>query len=196
MVDRKTFDLTTMNLNSLDGADKDPEVSFEPLSTATLDEVVACAKKVFPWDRQEIERHYRYSLEPDKYKAELAAENIESLSYWSVTRGKKIIGLTGLYREIDDPEGRVSIGWFGIDPDERSGGMGRAAVATLLWTVQKAREEGYTKLHFWGTDVPGEGASQTIYDRLGFFVTGTEAKPDKGYVVTHREKDLLKPDRL
>jgi GNAT superfamily N-acetyltransferase len=180
-----------MGLNTpSDTPDRDPKISFEPLSAATLDEALALVKNVFPWDIQDAEQHYRYSLEPDKYKQEIAALNIESLRYWVLIRSNKIVGVTGLYREISDPVGRVSVGWYGVDPPAHGQGMGRAL---LEWTVQKAREEGYQKLHIWSTDYFAEAPAQEVYEKMGFLVTQTEVKPEEGYTVIHREKDLSEP---
>jgi GNAT superfamily N-acetyltransferase len=92
------------------------------------------------------------------------------LEYWQVflLRAKsQIIGVSGLYRQLDMPSHVCWLGWFAIRPQFRRQGFGTAAIHQLC---DAARTAGSTELWVY-TDLHDDVA-RSFYTSLGFEVLG------------------------
>lgn len=108
--------------------DQREELPFmiEPLSYMTLKEAERLRDNTFD-DIEDIEKALlQASLNTSLYKKSLEKNDISMISYW-VARdrvSKKVIGLTGLYTEVDD-ERNCWLGWFCVDETYRGKGFGK-----------------------------------------------------------------------
>ena len=104
--------------------------------------------------------------EPDSYWTEMERSVTEPGRHvmFLAEEGSRAIGLAfGIRR----PDGIAHLGGMWVDPQARKGGTGRAlGQAVIDW----ARGEGVPRIDLWVTE--GNAVAQTLYERLGFVVTG------------------------
>jgi GNAT superfamily N-acetyltransferase len=117
---------------------------------------------------------------PTAFGRTLAEALAEPDSYWtemerSVTEpGRHVMFLAedgpraiGVAFGIRRPDGIAHLGGMWVDPGARKRGFGRRLGQSVIdW----ARVEGFPHLDLWVTD--GNSAARTLYERLGFVVTG------------------------
>lgn len=149
---------------------KSARVKLRPLSKERLPDAIAAAQRIFtePADTKAIARDYEMSLNPEMHQEELAENGFNSLKYWFVNKTKKsgeIVGITGLETRLGDPEDMAWLGWFGVVPEARGKGFGRAI---LKKTIAKARSIGFERLRLWTTAAPSEIAAQDMYEDFDF----------------------------
>ncbi|MBI2068852.1 MAG: GNAT family N-acetyltransferase [Candidatus Yanofskybacteria bacterium] len=166
-------------------------LKFEPLSERNIEEATELAHSVFPEDAKKERKPgdaYRASLEPRKYLDFYKQEgyNLLLLEYYIAREpSDKIAGVTGFYQRDIDPKDIAWLGWYCVDPQFRGKGYGREI---LEWTIDKAKEKGFTVLKLWTTTDPNEAAAQILYEKLGFTVVREE--DSEGYRTLYREKKL------
>ncbi|MBX4198337.1 GNAT family N-acetyltransferase [Candidatus Parcubacteria bacterium] len=161
------------------------KLSFEPLSADTLQEALALAKTIFPYDYEKLEEAYYSSINPD----DAGWQKRRMLKYFAVKDEEtgRIIAITGLYNWKVHAEDEVWLGWFGVSPNMRGQGIGKRV---LEWTMQKAREKGYKKFRLWTTDDKGEQDAQKLYDDMGMSIYKQEKNTEKEYTTLYREINL------
>lgn len=100
---------------------------IEPLSAQKLREAEQLRDSIFK-DIDEIEKlNLAASLDREKYRDIYIKNEIDTMKYW-IARDKQslqIIGLTGIYKEVEDDERECWLGWFCIKKDYRRLGFGR-----------------------------------------------------------------------
>lgn len=169
---------------------KTPKITFEPLSDELLKEAIKVANSVFLNDvnrEENPELSYRAGLHPEKHKEDIERFKFKSLQHWAAVTKKKIVGVTGLYRLLDDPADRVWLDWYCISPKKRKHGYGHAV---LDFTINEAKEQGYEKMRLWTTDDPNEVAAQKLYESYEFNIIGEDKNPNDDYTRIIREKVL------
>lgn len=164
-------------------------LALRPLSRAALAEAITLANRIFPDDIDSAEAPaavYTASLEPDAYREEIKAASIRTLSYWVLPDYTgTLVGFTGLYTRLGDDPTVAWLGWFGVAPEARGRGLGRAILES---TIAIAVARGFTALRLYTTDSPNEAVAQKLYEKLGFKVTRTER--GEGFTTLYREKNL------
>ncbi len=100
---------------------------IEPLSIWTLKEAEQLRDSVFK-DIDKIEKlNLVASLDKEKYRDIYIKNEIKTMKYW-IARDKQslqIVGLTGIYTEIEDDKNECWLGWFCIKKNFRGLGYGK-----------------------------------------------------------------------
>ncbi len=87
-----------------------------------------------------------------------------SIKYYLVYYEEEVIGITGIYSYPKSFPNDAWVGWFGIKKEYRNCGFGRA---TLDWTINKAKEEGYKTIRLY-TDSEANKKAVELYKQMGF----------------------------
>jgi GNAT superfamily N-acetyltransferase len=167
-------------------------MNIAPLSEENLEETIELAHKVFPLDAagdNPPERGFRKSLSNEaNLKSWKGSEHVLSrLNYWVLLDEKdKVIGVTGLYGDKETPE-EVWLAWFCLDPEARGHGLGRKL---LEWTLDKARQEGYSIFNLYTSTDPNEAAAQKLYESLGLEIVKKEKDPESSHNILYRQLKL------
>jgi len=125
--------------------------------------------------------NYIKKIEQDTLDASLDRKNyikcyknneINFMKYYVLENNdNKIIGLTGIYNEIEDEDDMCWIGWFCIDNNYRNLGLGKKL---LDFSINKAKELNNKFLHLYTYDSKEFEAAINIYKKYGF----VQYKPD------------------
>lgn len=163
------------------------ELNIKPLSEEYLDEAIELNRKVFPLDGDTPETAFRVSLDPETYEKMYEKWKTKKLNYFVLLNGEnKVIGTTGIYCQKETPE-IAWLGWYCIDPNYRNKGFGSKL---LEWSINKAKSEGYTKMHLYTSDMPSEEEAQKLYDKFGFKKYDEEIAYGGKYKKIYKERDL------
>ena len=162
-----------------------------PLSKKYLDQTIQLAQEIFPGDAEHFwnpDRSFKFSLrlidDPGLWKE----RNLDKIGYWIVLNDvDEVVGVTGLYRTNEDPEGLVWLGWYCVRADQRGKGLGRKL---LEWTIEKAKSEGFKILKLYTSTDPNEARAQELYEKMGFKLIGEEQEKDEKYKTLYRERVL------
>ena len=150
------------------------------------------AHKVFPLDvagDNPPERGFRKSLSNEaNLKSWKGPERVLfRLNYWVLLdETNKVIGVTGLYA-FKETLDEVWLAWYCLDPEVRGQGLGRKL---LLWTMDKARLEGYSIFKLYTSTDPNEAAAQKLYESLGLKVVKEEKDSESPYNIMYRQVKL------
>jgi GNAT superfamily N-acetyltransferase len=124
-----------------------------------LDEAISLVETIFPY--KEDQKIARINL------IESLSLNNSGKSYWvAVNRNGKIIGLTGLYLDLEDKK-TVWLGWFGVHPEQRRQGIGSFL---LGYTIKEATRRGFAKLTIYTSTAKNERAAHKVYELYGFAI--------------------------
>ena len=157
-------------------SDKD-KFPIQPLTPEFLSEATTLLHSVFPDDAVIPEDNPGYafaaSLEPEKYKKIYVRDDLLFLRYFVMLDNitHKVIGTTGLYKHTTDPKDLVWLGWYCIDPAYRGKGLGSYL---LQWTIDLAKDEGYSVLKLYTSDDSYHDIAQKVYEEFEFTETGRE----------------------
>ncbi len=168
-------------------------MNIVPLSKENIEETIKLAHKIFPLDAASdnpLERGFRKSLSNEaNLKSWKGPEHVLArLNYWVLLDEKtdKVIGVTGLYGFKEFPK-EVWLAWFCLDPEARGQGLGRKL---LEWTMNKAKEEGYSIFKLYTSSDPNEAAAQKLYESVGLKIVKTEKDSEGQYDIMYREREL------
>ncbi len=100
---------------------------IEPLSKKHLGEAMRLQHLVFPAMSDTEKLSLPASLSKARYEDIYTKESIKSMQYWVAIDPdtSHIIGLTGLYNEINDSEDECWLGWFFVNNKYRGKGYGK-----------------------------------------------------------------------
>jgi RimJ/RimL family protein N-acetyltransferase len=166
-------------------------MKIKPLSEKNIAEATALLHVIFPDDAKNEnppEKGFEASLHPETHKGYWDKYLLTRLKYWVAIDEQtgRVIGTTGLYERSDSPQGTVWLGWYALDPAERGRGLG---AELLQWTIDKAKDEGHTKLRLYTSTHSNEATAQKLYEKLGFRIVGEEPETN-GVKVIYREREL------
>lgn len=88
------------------------------------------------------------------------------LDYFVAIVDGKVVGTTGLYAFKSRPD-EVWVGWYGVAAEFRGNGYGERI---FQWTVDAARNQGFSGARLWTTSHPDYKAATIVYERHGFTV--------------------------
>jgi len=171
------------------------------LSEENLPQASKLAERVFSYLLPSAVRPdacFRASLDPTKLdelnrkidgESEAEKRLAPQLQYWIATLRGRIVGVTGLYRTVDDNPDVRWLGWFCLDdsPEVRGQGFGDELIQ---FTIDQARREGTKILRIETSDVPEEQIAQKVYEKAGFRIASTEPHPSHGHNWIIRERNL------
>jgi GNAT superfamily N-acetyltransferase len=173
------------------GEGETESVFLEALSSETFGEAVALANSVFPESisiPENPETEYRISLSPDQYGTEARQLGLDAQKHWVARKRRNVVGLTGLQHQAGDAPNIAWLGWFCLHPSVRGRNLGKRL---LEWTVDTAREEGYTVLRLITTDLESQAKAQVLYEKLGFRIVDPDRQyhtQPSGYKLIYRER--------
>jgi len=139
---------------------------IEQLSSTTLKEAEKLRDDTFE-DIEEMERDLlRASLDNIQYKKCLENNDITMISYWIARDkfSKKVVGLTGLYTEIDDEE-NCWLGWFCVDKTYRGKGLGKRL---LQFAEEQARFLKKETMHIYTYNSRKYARAIEMYKQFGY----------------------------
>ena len=153
---------------------------IEPLSPKSLDETEKLRDKIFDDLSDDEKKILKASLDSKQNLNVYLVNGIKSASYWIVRDSKtlKIIGLTGLYEELEDDENGCWLGWFCIDEKYRGKKYG---IELLNFSIEKAKEMGKKVLNIYSYNVKKHHSAICMYKNNGFIeyeVKNTKYKRD------------------
>lgn len=162
-----------------------------PLSEKNLEDAIALAHMVFKTDVESgnpPEMGFRASLDTQWKKKLLAKnQNIKDLTYFLlVDEYEKVIGTTGFYTHINEPD-VVWLGWFCVNSEYRGQKLGEYL---LKWSIEKAKEQGYSILRLYTSTEPNEAIAQKLYEKMGFQIVGIEKEEKDEYTTLYKELKL------
>ncbi len=138
------------------------DLSFEPLTRENISQALELASAVFPHNKEAVKSAYKDSLN----SASERMKQRRMLEYFAVTdrHTGKIVAITGLYNQTQQPPEEAWLGWFCVDINERGRGIGRK---TLEWTIDRARTKGYRLFRLYTSTDPNEAEAQHLYESMG-----------------------------
>jgi len=163
---------------------------IEPLSSGTLEEAKKLVNKVFPLQTEEenSDKWLTFSLEQREKNQDAGREYSNKPGYWVFLKGKKVVGIIGLYEYGRNAKNVSWLGWFCVDPAFRKRGIGSEL---LEYAIAAAKKSGKKRLRLYTTNDPNEADAQKLYEKYGFLVTKKNAGKRGKYTVFHRELVLV-----
>ncbi len=159
------------------------KLTFDLVTKDNIQQSLIVLKDIFPNDYIQAEGHYHDFI--DKQSAIWKEERF--WEYFLVKDSNKCVGLTGLYNSRNQNIDEVWCGWYGVVPDERGRGLGRAI---LDWTIDRARVLGYKKFRLWTTTDDSEKKAQNLYEKVGLNIYNRERFEDSNLQRLYREINL------
>jgi len=153
---------------------------IEPLSYFTLTEAENLRDSIFKDIDRDEKQLLKASLFPKGNKDIFQSNDIKTAYYWVVRENisAKIIGLTGIYTEVEDDNEDCWLGWFCIDDRYREKGFGKKLLAFSIEMVQKMDKK---VLHIYTYDIKKHSRAIEMYKKYGFVeyqVKDTKYKKD------------------
>lgn len=163
-----------------------------PLVTETLDQAVRLVTTVFPpeYEEESSTDELQASLDPATHREFLVRSGITTVRYWTAMRGKKLVGIIGLYTCEKDEQEADWLGWFCVAESSRKRGIG---TKLLLFAIELAKRRGKLFLRLYTTDDADELDAHRLYERYGFKVFRKKpwtAFPELGLTEIFYELDL------
>jgi ribosomal protein S18 acetylase RimI-like enzyme len=166
-----------------------PHIQPVPLSRYYIGNAIKAAEAVFPDEigtDAEPYKMFTASLDPDSYRVMwLDPVKVQELNYWLLTKDDDVQAFSGLYHRVGEHPDKLWLGWFGVIPNLRGQGYGKAL---LRWTISRAKVQGGRSLSLYTSDVDNEIAAQSLYDKFGFETYKTE--PKDGYTLIYKRLKL------
>ncbi|WP_286336626.1 GNAT family N-acetyltransferase [Hydrogenimonas cancrithermarum] len=140
---------------------------IEPLSFLTLREAEDLRDRVFTDIDEDEKRLLRVSLSPGESKEILETNDIRTLHYWVARENisAKIIGLTGIYTEVEDDQEDCWLGWFCIDDPYRGKSFGEKL---LEFSIELAQDMNKKTLYIYTYDIKKHSRAIKMYKAYGF----------------------------
>lgn len=159
---------------------KDFNVYIEPLSFHNLYEAELLRDSIFKDIDKKEKPLLKASLDYKKYADVYKQNDMRSSIYWVLKdrKSSKIIGLTGLYTEVEDEENECWLGWFCVDEKYRGKKYGKEL---FDFTIQKAISKDKNILHIYTYDSKKYQPAICMYKNNGFkpySVKNTKYKKD------------------
>lgn len=160
---------------------------IEPLSRETLEDAKRLANAVFPLQtkNERSDKWLTYSLGQKEKKT---GKVNDAFGYWVYLKGKKVIGIIGLYEYGPSAKTVSWLGWFCVDPAFRKRGIGSEL---LEYAISKAKAAGKKALKLYTTDDPNEADAQKLYEKYGLVIVKKNAGKRGKYTIFHRQVALI-----
>ena len=163
--------------------------TIEPLSRMTLKEAEKLRDSIFDDDIEDIEKDLLLaSLNITHYKKILENNDLTALTYWVAKESvsKRVIGLTGIYTEIDDKE-NCWLGWFCVDKLYRKNGFGKKL---LEFSIEQAAKMEKKYLYLYTYNSKKFQTAIQLYNKYEF--QEFQEKSSKNKLELYFKKDLIK----
>jgi len=155
-------------------------VTIVPLTRENLPAAVAAGKDGFRygWPFLNPARDFKASLDPLAQAARAGSMDptVEmNARYWlAVDKDGKVLGTTGLYETGRDKSEAAWMGWMSVRDAYRGQGIGKRLVD---FSIDQAKADGKQYLRLYTSTYKGEAAAQSLYDREGIKLVGSEDHP-------------------
>ena len=139
---------------------------IEPLSYETLKEAENLRDNVFNDIEENEKLVLKASLNPEQNQDIYLSNELKNTTYWVALdkETSKVIGLSGLYQEIEDDKDSCWLGWFCIDKKCRGKKYGKAL---FDFSIKKAQES-YKTMHIYSYDIKKYQQAINMYKSYGF----------------------------
>lgn len=153
---------------------------IEPLSHKTLNQAINLANRVFPDQRKNLSENASIILTGSLYQNNLLYKfifrfimKITDVNYWIAVNeiDNKVIGITGLYCDIQDREKAYWLEYTCVDPDFRGQGIGGKLVDSA---IEKAIRAGKKFLRLYTSNNSELFIAQILYEKKGFRIIAKE----------------------
>lgn len=174
------------------------DIKIVPLSKENLPGAIKAAREGFGYAHGLVnpKRDLMASLKLDGAASVAAGPRAELNSkYFVATDGKgNVLGTTGLYQTPRDASDSLWVGWMSVRPAFRGKGIGDSL---MQFTIDEARKDGAQNLRLYTSTTKGELAAQSLYEKHGLKVVGSEKHdlPIPGLKYLYRELKL-KPSEI
>jgi GNAT superfamily N-acetyltransferase len=155
---------------------QEEKIKIAPLTDNTLKDATSLRDSIFddidPLDIKTL----KASLNPKKYKKWFKDIELIKLNYWlAIDKTNNVMGMVGLYNEIEDNKDMCWLGWFCVDPKHREQGVGKKL---LEFSIARAKQENKKYLHLYTQDLPEYRSAIKMYKEYGFKFYEPEEKDD------------------
>ena len=164
-------------------------IRIKPLSEATLEDTCRMAVAIFDDEVEAPDIEIRASLEQKDYTEGFTGHRVMRNDYWTaLDHQNRVTGFIGLYEQEIDSQEAAWIGWFGVHPDCRGEGIGKAL---LDFVFREAEKRGRKFLRVYSSTYFAEKEALEMYRRRGFIVTSAEPyAPDPSLTILYLEKKI------
>lgn len=141
------------------------KIFIESLSEINFNESLTLRDKLFPNLNKLEQETLKASIDNSKIKI-LEELGITMIKYWIAkdTESNKVLGIVGLYSEIDDIND-VWLGWYGVSENARGLGIGKEL---LKFAIKEANTINKNKLKLYTTKDIEYKAARDLYEKFGF----------------------------
>jgi ribosomal protein S18 acetylase RimI-like enzyme len=142
------------------------DIQIHALNDSNLHQATTLRDSVFKGLDMYEQRTLRASLHPDKYIV-YKKLGIDHLAYWvaSNPQSSDVLGLVGLYTQVDDEDGMVWLGWYCVDPQYRGHKIGSKL---LEFAITEAKLQNKQYLHLYTTADDEYATARKQYEKIGF----------------------------
>jgi len=156
------------NIECISRSQKVPLPFFiEPLAKENLEDAQNLMYDTFE-DQNKYEKQCLVaSLDKKNFKKIYEKNAVKNMDYW-IAKDKKtleVIGLTGLYNQIEDKDSDAWLAWFCIDKKQRTKGYGKAL---LNFSVELAKNLSKDSLKLYTYDSKEYLPAMRLYEKYGF----------------------------
>lgn len=155
------------------------DVSIVPLTKENLPGAIKASKEGFGYAYGLVnpKKDIVASLANDGNLSTFAAGAKAELNsrYFVATDAKgNVLGTTGLYQTPRDASDSLWVGWMSVRPGYRGKGIGDLL---MQHTIDEAKTAGAQNLRLYTSTTKGEAAAQSLYEKYGLKVVGSESHP-------------------
>jgi len=166
-------------------------MQIQALSHSTLSSAVELANLVFPYQKllERADLAFRLSLTSGWIpKLILRLASVAEAHYWvALNEDGDVIGVTGLYKYLNDKDDSLWLGWTCVSPMVRGKGIGGQLVD---FAIAKARSEGKQFLKLYTSNHPNEATAQYLYERRGLQIVSEKEIRGTPFKRIYRELEL------
>lgn len=150
-----------------DFIDNNTLFTFNALEKCDLTELEKVRDTIFPNISKKEKDTLKASLYPHKFYHVYQMNNLKNLKYFVVKEKStnKIVGISGIYEELNDADSECWLGWFGVDENSRNKGLGKYVLSS---TIQMVKQQNKKILKLYTYDSEEFQAAYKLYKNFGF----------------------------
>lgn len=154
-------------------------MQIQSLDKQYLDETIILLNRIFPEQDEEenVDTCFRASLDYEAYSSVLQRWKIPKLEYFIALQDGKVVGTSGIYEMLDDPQS-AWVGWTSVAPEYRRQGIGKQLI---LHTMHVAKSRNYTILKLHTVDIDSQKNAHALYESVGFKFISREKEREIGH---------------
>jgi len=158
----------------------DYNIEILPLTHSILDKATKLRDESFSHIPKIEQDTLIASIDKHNYKRCYKINDIESMQYYVAYKGPgQLVGLVGVYNEIEDDENMCQLGWFCVDRNFRKNGIGSKL---LDFCINKAKQANKEYLHTYTYRSDEFECAIKMYKKYGFKQYKLSCSADKDNV--------------